>query len=622
MKTIIWRARGILLAVVSAAAAGACGGEAGPTSPPPPGPPPPPPGPTIGASLNLRPGEVHVLSERDAIRAFEIQGAAEGREYQVIVMSASLSEGRTTPLRVRARADDVSPNVVPNPRTNRGGRDAAIPPARGLAGELRPDRDWHLRQMIETERELRRLRARPAGGIGRASRGLAAAISDVPRVGDTLTVRSAIVPGGGVQCTANTPIKSTVRTVGEHFIIVEDDRLAGRFTEEDYADLDRELDEFIAPVSHEYFGEPEDLDGNQRVIAFFTGEVNRLSEPESGSVVIGFHWIGNLFERENCPASNEAEIVWLIGPDPDAEFGIEIGADFVKRVARSLVAHEYQHLLNASQRLGGQRGQNTWGNADLWVNEGLSHVAEEVTGFYRQGLRVRGNYGYTELIAGDPDLVAFRDFFEGNLENARQYPSAPTEFNPLALNNNTLDFATRGWGYVFVRWFGDRYGPAGPGGIVAGSGEAALYRELAVGGPGYLFGYENFLRAAEVVGGETTAWGDVLAEYFAASAADDAHEALPDGAQFSTWNWPRLWEELRTAGVRGLTGGDPLRRRIIQMGAGVSSTDEFDLGSSTARYYHLRAAGGHPSMIVETTIASGGNVPNSAEARIIVVRTR
>ena len=399
MKTIIWRARGILLAVVSAAAAGACGGEAGPTSPPPPGPPPPPPGPTIGASLNLRPGEVHILSERDAIRAFEIQGAAEGREYQVIVMSASLSEGRTTPLRVRARADDVSPNVVPNPRTNRGGRDAAIPPARGLAGELRPDRDWHLRQMIETERELRRLRARPAGGIGRASRGLAAAISDVPRVGDTLTVRSAIVPGGGVQCTANTPIKSTVRTVGEHFIIVEDDRLAGRFTEEDYADLDRELDEFIAPVSHEYFGEPEDLDGNQRVIAFFTGEVNRLSEPESGSVVIGFHWIGNLFERENCPASNEAEIVWLIGPDPDAEFGIEIGADFVKRVARSLVAHEYQHLLNASQRLGGQRGQNTWGNADLWVNEGLSHVAEEVTGFYRQGLRVRGNYPHTELIA-------------------------------------------------------------------------------------------------------------------------------------------------------------------------------------------------------------------------------
>jgi len=540
-------------------------------------------------------------------------------------MSASLTEGRTTPLRVRARADEVSPNVVPNVWTNRAVGDVAIPPPRGLAdlsGDLRPDRDWHLRQMIETERELRRLRARPAGGLGRASRGLAAAASDVPRVGDTLTIRSAIVPGGGVQCTANTPIKSTVRAVGENFIIVEDDRLAGRFTEEDYADLDRELDEFVAPVSHEYFGEPDDLDGNQRAIVFFTGEVNRLSEPESGGVVIGFHWIGNLFEREDCPASNEAEIVWLIGPDPDAEFGIEISAEFVKRVARSLVAHEYQHLLNASQRLAGQRGQDTWGNADLWVNEGLSHVAEEVTGFYRQGLRVRGNYGYTELIADDPDLAAFRDFFEGNLENAHAYLSAPNEFNPLALDNSTLDFATRGWAYIFVRWFGDRYGPAGPAGILAGSGEAALYRELTAGGPEFLFGHENFLRAAEVIGGETTTWGDVLAEYFAVPAADDADEALPDGVQLSTWNWPRLWDEMRDAGVRGLSGGDPLRRRIVQMGAGVSSTDEFDLGSSTARYYHLRATGAHPTMIVETTVASGGNVPNGAEARIVVVRTR
>ncbi len=559
-------ARGLLLAMVSVAAVGACGGDGGPTSPPPPGPPPPPPGPAIGATLNLRPGEVRVLTERDAIRAFEIQGASERREYQVIVMSASLTEGRTTPLRVRARAEDVSPSLVPNVRTSRTGRDGVIQPPRGLgglSGDPRPDRDWHLRQMIATELELRRLRARPAGRIDRASRGLAAAASDVPRVGDPLTIKSAVVPGGGVQCTANTPIASTVRTVGEHFIIVEDNRLAGRFTEEDYAGLDRELDEFIAPVSHEYFGEPDDLDGNQRVIVFFTGEVNRISEPESGRVVIGFHWIGNLFDREDCPASNEAEIVWLIGPDPDAEFGIEISADFVKRVARSLVAHEYQHLLNASQRLGGQRGRDTWGNADLWVNEGLSHVAEEVTGFYRQGLGVRRNYGYTEIIAGDPDLVAFRDFFEGNLENAHAYLSAPTDFNPLALDNSTLDFATRGWGYLFVRWFGDRYGPAGPAGIVAGSGEAALYRELAAGGPDFLFGYENFLRAAEVVGGETTTWGDILAEYFAVPAADDANAALPGGVQLSTWNWPRLWEELQNAGVRGLRGS-------IRCGAGSS----------------------------------------------------
>ncbi len=568
-----------------------------------------------------------MLSERDAIRAFQIQGAGEAREYQVIVMSASLSEGRMTPLRVRARAEDVSANVVPRPRATRAtGADLTAPPARGLADdfdELRPNREAHLRIMVETERELRRLGARPSAKFGRGSRGLAAAgASDVPQVGDTITIKSAIVPGGGVQCTANTPIASTVRTVGDNFIIVEDNRLAGRFTEEDYIDLDRELDEFIAPVSDDYFGRPDDLDGNQRVIAFFTGEVNRLSEPGSGSITIGFHWSGNLFDPADCPASNEAEIVWLIGPDPDAEFGFEISTERVKGLARSLVAHEYQHLLNASQRLAGQRGQDTWNAADLWINEGLSHVAEEVTGFYRLGLGVRRNYGFTEVTAGDPDLEAFRDFYEDNLDNAASYLSAPTEFNSLALSNNTLNFATRGWGYVFLRWLGDRYGPADPAGVVDGSGEAALFRELAVGGPDYLFGYENILRAIEVTGGGTTTWPEILAEYFAAPAADGRNDALSPGVQFSTWDWPRLWDELKSAGIRGLSGGDPLQRQIVQMGSGVSSTSQFDLGSSTARYWLFRADGAHPSMIVETTIASGGNVPNSAEAHVIVVRTR
>ncbi|WP_420634839.1 hypothetical protein [Candidatus Palauibacter sp.] len=221
-----------------------------------------------------------MLSERDAIRAFQIQGAGEAREYQVIVMSASLSEGRMTPLRVRARAEDVSANVVPSPRATRSaGADLTAPPARGLVDDfddLRPDREAHLRIMVETERELRRLGARPSAKFARGSGQLAAAVaSDVPQVGDTITIRSGIVPGGGIQCTANTPIASTVRTVGDNFIIVEDNRLAGRFTEEDYAELDREMDEFIAPVSDDYFGRPDDLDGNQRVIAFFTGEVNR-----------------------------------------------------------------------------------------------------------------------------------------------------------------------------------------------------------------------------------------------------------------------------------------------------------------------------------------------------------
>ena len=156
--------------------------------------------------------------------------------------------------------------------------------------------------------------------------------------------------------------------------------MSGHFSAQDYAELDTELDTFVAPIDNEYFGSPGDLDGNDRVIVFFTGQVNRLSSQNSSSIVIGFFTSLDLLDPSDCPSSNEAEVVWLIGPDPDGTIGATISAQFVKSIARGLVAHEYQHLLNAEQRfvLG-----NGLFNEDIWMNEGLSHIAEEAAGLFR-----------------------------------------------------------------------------------------------------------------------------------------------------------------------------------------------------------------------------------------------
>jgi len=620
------------LVVLSGAGFVACGGDGGgggPTAPPP-GPPPPPP---IGASLDLQPGEVRVLTDVASIRRFEIVGGADAREYQVIVMSAGETLDGLTPIRFRAQSVG-SANVVPDRGDRRVGSNrtrgarvdlgaaADLAPA-GLGFDRRASNDRHGELQMMVRDELRRVGARPArvsrarGASGVLSASRAGSSAMVPSVNDIVRITSAVTPGGGTSCVAETPIDGVVKTVGQNFVIIEDPAAAGQFTNADYQELDAELDDFVAPVTHAYFGTPADLDGNGRTIAFFTRQVNRLTPPGSSGIVIGFFSGIDISDPVACPSSNEAEIIWLIAPDPDGEDGPPVSISFVKAIARGLVAHEFQHLLNAQQRV--TLGTGTFADTeDGWMNEGMSHIAEEISGFHRIGVGPRANRGYAELSTNQFAADVFSDFHLGNFVNMDTYLSSPTTVAALTVSGP--DFATRGYGYTFLRWLGDRYGPSGSGGILPGSNEDALFRELSTGGPSHLFGIPNVLRAINAVSGESPSWGDVLSEYFAAPVADDAAAGPPSEVQFSTWDMPRLFEELASAGVLG--GGYPLNPSGVSMGPGTSASRSFELLSSTAQYFRFVSTGAHPNMTVELTASSGANVPNGARARVIVVRTQ
>ncbi len=625
---------------------GACGGGSTGPSPPPPGPPPPPPPPPVGATVDLAPGGVAVLSDVASIRAFRLVSGSEGREHQVIVMSASQVFDGVTPLRFATRAEAASASAGPSGGRARGSRvasapagaagDGALPDAVGTgAGRPRalklPDiddavrRPLHLTLRARMARELRRVGARwsdgrpnapPGGRASAGSRGLR-----VPSVGESLTLKSQTVPGGGITCNASTPIDGTVRSVGQNFVIVEEDQVAGLLTNADFAELETELDQFVAPVDQSYFGAPADLDGNGRTIALFTKEVNRLTPPGSTGIVIGFFSPLDLADPVSCPSSNEAEVVWLIAPDPNGDFGPPVSVAFVKRIARGLVAHEFQHMLNAEQRFVLGNGVD---DEEAWINEGLSHVAEEVTGFHRVGAGTRANLGFSEIGIGAVERPAFDDFQAGNLQNVSRYLGSPHDVPAISPFDpgGTEGFRMRGFGYLFLRWLGDRFGPASPVGLVPGSGEDALFRALSSGGTGHATGIANVLAAIQSVAGETLTWDDVLSEYFAAPAVDDAISGLSEAVQLRTWNYPRLFDELQANAVPGLSSGYPLGRTIVSVGAGSSRTLSFDLNASAARYFTFSADGPGPDMLVELTAPSGANVPNGARARVVVVRTR
>ena len=98
--------------------------------------------------------------------------------------------------------------------------------------------------------------------------------------------------------------------------------------------------------------------------------------------------------------------------------------------------------------------------------------------------------------------------------------------------------------------------------------------------------------------------------------------AIPPQIAFSTWDYTELWDELAASSVPGLATGYPLVRSNVAVAPGASSTINFDLRSSAARYFRLTAGAAHPDMLVQFSTSSGANVPNGARARVIVVRTR
>lgn len=622
----------------------ACGGD-GPV-PPPPGPPPPPP---PGASLDLELGALEALTAADEVRSFKLEAAPDAREYLVAVHSAAQGPG-SFDLQLRARgpeAPGVSASVVPEASAAGAFQARALPPE--LARTVARDRA-HMRLRENMLRELRRLNPRPASrapvrrraGEGAPGPRLSVAGRAPPGVGDTLKFTFAIESDLRPSCTATKQVTSLVKAVGERFVLAEDTAVSDGFGQEDWDDLNVLLDDVTFPVDSAYWGPPADIDGNDRVIVLFTAEVNKLTPRDSQTFIGGLFWPGDLAEstpisQGGCPASNEAEIVYLRAPDPEGVFSRSMDVENARRNARSVTSHEFQHLLTAEQRI--ILGTGDFSNLeDVWLSEGFAHIAEEVVGLKVAGLRTRRNLGIDEAaFAADATLEAFNIHHLDNYFRLNAHLEAPhltqafgvLEMGDLVDPGQEQSLKMRGSAWIFLRWLADRYAPATPEGIVGGSGEERLFRELSTGGPTHLTGVANILRAVGEVSGEAgLGWGDLLSEYEAALAVDDeGPETLPVATQVLTWNLRDIFRGLHEATFRGgqnpFTREYPLLPSVVAMTATTNDSTSFELNPFTARYFGLTSGDQPaPDLFVELTTSAGGDPPTSAALQVTVVRVR
>jgi hypothetical protein len=389
-----------------------------------------------------------------------------------------------------------------------------------------------------------------------------------------------------------------VRAVTDRAIIVADtSNPAGGFASEDYLEFGRFFDEEVWPLVTGTFGIPSDIDGNGRAIIFFTVAVNELAEnsnaPENaGSYVGGFFFNRDLFPTSSCTGSNSAEMVYLLVPDSAGQ-AIAGGRrpfprQMVKAQIPTLLVHELQHLVNDSRRLH-VNAAPIW--EQTWLNEGLSHIAEELM-FYRQaGLAPGGNISISSLLNNDA-RNAFRSFQLDNVDRLAHYLSDPETGSPMGPDN----LVTRAAAWSFLRYAADRSGA-----------EAALWTDLVRNSR--TAGFENL---ASAIDGDPLEW---IRDWAAALYLDDTGLDLEPVHRTTSWNFRSIFPNLSLLGVGRTSRPYPLRAprlftdqpRAIQLHGGAAAYARF---------------GVEPNGRGAIRITVGASLPPPDRLSVLVVRTR
>ena len=405
----------------------------------------------------------------------------------------------------------------------------------------------------------------------------------VPSVGDTLTYKVPD-PNASNACSDFTSVKTVVKAVGDHGILVQDvNSPSGGFTSGDFAAIATEFDDVIYTTDIDHFGNPSDIDGNGHVVLLYTPVVNAATKRGSESVTQGFFFGGDLFPTAQCAQSNLGEIFYLIVPDPDAKFSDQRTASDVRENTRGTIAHEFQHMINLGVRI-----RVNAPDEETWLNEGLSHFAEEIVGRAEHGFSDSKELTITD-VADQPDLKDFNAFFGQNLVRFRNWLRAPGKLGATSEHADT-SLAVRGAAWALLRWSADHY---------ANGNLPAFTRDL-VAGP--QTGVANLTARAGVP------FDSLMAGWMVANFADN--DGVPNlASRYSYVSW-----DMRNVEAAVNQGAYPLVPTPLSSGQSTTGTAPSAGGS----YFLLSTSAAGRTLIGE--LDTVGGAVGYTGARLYIVR--
>jgi hypothetical protein len=345
-------------------------------------------------------------------------------------------------------------------RSPSGGTAAAAPVLDESFHMWQLEQSRKLRGLFSSARRIRaaRLAARTTTSSGGFS--LAPSYSSIPAsaaVGDLVKLNAS-----GTSVCDNPLIRTfMVKAIGTKSMVLADTlNPTGGFTDADYGRFAARFDTLVYPLDVGNFGAPSDLDGNGKVAILFTKAVNELTSANSTSFVGGFFFARDLFPKlatpdlQACASSNEGEMFYMLVPDPTgAVNGNKHTVGFVDTLTTGILAHEFQHLINASRRLYVNTTAEDF--EDKWLDEGLAHSCEELLYYRESGKQPRQHYTDADIrVNSRPTYPLWKADAASNFQRFIEYLRDPGSSSPIDEANDEL--STRGASWSFLRYAIDR----------------------------------------------------------------------------------------------------------------------------------------------------------------------
>jgi hypothetical protein len=264
------------------------------------------------------------------------------------------------------------------------------------------------------------------------------------------SVRSFYVLGN---LTTNCFVETSARLkyTGARVYLYEDTGAPSSFTAGEYARFGALFDDVLYSIDTAAFGFPSDVDGNGHIIVLLSQRINQLTtkaECSSTGAYVAGYFFG--YDLTSGNGSNRGEIFYSVAPDSAAQFSCAHSKSQVGMRTPSTFLHEFQHMISYNQHVLLRKAQPE----ATWLNEGLSHIAEELGSKYYEA-KYPPPSGRTIATQLFPD--SSQGFINEDIRNAYSYLLSPrhksvTTFAALG----TLE--ERGAAWLFLRWLGDQKG--------------------------------------------------------------------------------------------------------------------------------------------------------------------
>lgn len=404
---------------------------------------------------------------------------------------------------------------------------------------------------VHFDNVLRRIERKLPAEATREAAKRAAAVSlraqTLPRlqqVGDTRTFQVlSKIPANENEQLMFATVTASLRFIGANILIYVDQQAptgASGLPDSALTSLGRWFDRDLYPLDISTFGTPSDVDANGHVIVLMTPVVNGLTPPTScGVLVSGFFFGLDLVDQPN---SNRGEVFYSFVADPQGRFGCARSVQTLEDNLPPVFVHEFQHMINFYQH----RLLRGGADEETWLDEGLSHMAEEVTARF-----------YENKYGPPPPPRIFNDtaniFIGYDLNNSYEFlESTPT--TSLTVFDNTGTLPERGAAWLFLRWLADQR-------------DSTIFSRLVQTD---LTGIANVANVA----GESfqSLFGDFAISLWTDSIPGHPRTSVPSRNRFKSRNLRVIYARLNTVAPDLYPREYPLVPRILTFGSTVQSS--------------------------------------------------